>query len=336
MKILIIAASNHYRDWIMKTYSDILLYYKTHSKHKVKLIYSDTHYTKHDFFKDEPTIVVYFDTTTVGSGNKFAYIFIQNKIPVVFCGLDLFRYNECICCKWIKKCDAIIHFGKASKLLTSYQKKFPTKYISCFDSRFINTNVFKKWRSYNDKQFDILLYGSRSNIVPYQNTNIDKVLDHNEEPYFYPFRMRLEQLLIKNRNKYKLNILPEKTAFDAIIANKKLSQLINKSRLCVATSTRYDVMMHKYLEIAASHTAILGNIPTDYVELFKNKIIEINMSMSDNEIIETIDLALNKHKKLKKITGKLYNKIIKHHNFDKMVVNFDEKFEHITNLYYSD
>ena len=55
--------------------------------------------------------------------------------------------------------------------------------------------------------------------------------------------------------------------------------------------------MAKYFEIAASYSGILGNIPSDYNDLFKNNIVEVTEWMTDEEILFTIDEAL-KNKKI--------------------------------------
>ena len=45
-------------------------------------------------------------------------------------------------------------------------------------------------------------------------------------------------------------------------------------------------MMHKYLEISASKSVILGNIPSDYEDIFRGNIVEVTEFMSDNDILD--------------------------------------------------
>ena len=122
---------------------------------------------------------------------------------------------------------------------------------------------------------------------------------------FYPLRHRLQELLLKNKDKYNLKILE---SCGSLIAkqyvNESLSNLINESWITVCSSGRSDILMDKYLEVATSHSAILGNIPSDYAYLFKNNIIEVNEWMTDTEILEIIDNALKDKKQLQNMITK--------------------------------
>ena len=142
-------------------------------------------------------------------------------------------------------------------------------------------------------------------------------------------RTKLEKLLIKHKNKYKLHIINQASIFDASIANEELSKLINKSWLTLSTCTRADIPMAKYFEIAASYSGILGNIPSDYTKLFKNNIIEVTEWMDDNEILNIIDNALKDKKKLSKIITKLGDIIHKEYNLEAGVKDMDNIFEEI-------
>ena len=146
MNIILIAEKLHYRDWLGKTYRDILIYYSNNSKNKVSLVYTDEYvkYNKEWFIEQHPDIVVFLGTSHIGSNaNHFRYVFELNY-KVFSSGLDYFAYDMCINCHWIKKCDGMLHFGHAKKLLLSYKEHFPEKIIKSFNGRFINSNIFKK------------------------------------------------------------------------------------------------------------------------------------------------------------------------------------------------
>jgi uncharacterized membrane-anchored protein len=87
--------------------------------------------------------------------------------------------------------------------------------------------------------------------------------------------------------------------------------------------------MHKYIEIAASKSVILGNIPSDYEDLLKGNIVEINENMSEEEIITIIDNALSDKDKLNEMSNNLYKKIHEEHNYTNAVENFNSVFSNI-------
>ena len=89
--------------------------------------------------------------------------------------------------------------------------------------------------------------------------------------------------------------------------------------------------MAKYLEIAGSYSGILGNIPSDYEDLFKNNIIEVTEWMSDEEILNIIDNALKDKQKLWDITKKLGDKIHKEYNLNCCVKDMDNIFKDFFN-----
>jgi hypothetical protein len=337
MKILFIAEKLHYRDWTGKTYSDLLLHFKLHSNHDVTIIYTDQKINMTTF--EMPNIIVFFDTATLIFGNKYKQLFDLN-IPIFASSLDLFNVIICVNCNYIKKCSGILHFGYASKLLSSYKDYFPNKIIRSFKGRFINKERFKNYNQ--EKIYDILIYGTRKyiNSIELLN-NADKEYKQKWELHyqtqlpdkwsFYPIREKVEQLLINNPNKYRVHIVPHACIFDAKIANEKLSQLINQSWLTLACSTRSDMPMAKYFEISGSYSGILGDIPSDYNDLFKDNIVEINEWMTDEEILNTIDVALENKQKLQEMINKLGNKIQLEYDLDAGVKDMDMIFDEIIN-----
>jgi len=311
MKLLFIAEKSHYRDWPGKTYADLLTHYKKNSKHEVMLIYTDQMLTT---LGTDPDIdaIVFFDTDTLRFAGNYRFLFDLN-IPIFASSLDFFYFNNCINCPWIQKCSGLLHFGHASKLLDSYKAHFPTKIIKSFSGRFVNTDRF---RDYNlDKKYDILIYGSRhpTNMIELHGADQEykkKWEAHHGKPLppkwkFYPLRQRIEQLLLKNKDKYRLHIVPNACIFNAPVANEELSKLINTSWLTMATCARADIPMAKYFEIGASYSGILGNIPSDYEDVFKNNVVEVTEWMTDEEILSTIDRALEDKQKLQEMINRL-------------------------------
>jgi hypothetical protein len=184
-----------------------------------------------------------------------------------------------------------------------------------------------------------LIYGSRDGMNNIENHHADKDYklkweQHNNQLLpnkhdFYPLRKKLEQLLIKNKNKYRLCVLPNACIFNASVANEDLSKLINQSWLTMSTSSRADIPMSKYFEIGASYSGILGNIPSDYNDLFKNNIVEVTEWMTDDEILSTIDKALEDKQKLQEMINRLSDRIHTEYNLDAGVKDMDEVFDEI-------
>lgn len=333
MNIILIAEKNHYRDWKGKTYFDILTYYTTTSKNNVKLIYSD-HYSKYniDIIKSfNPNIIVFFSTDRLLEATYFNYVF-DIGIPIFYCGLDVFHFDLCAACENIQKCTGLIHFGKCSKIESSYKTYFPKKIQTYFKGRFVNSNIYKNYD--NNKDIDILIYGSRNAPVKLHNNIMEqeyktKYESHYEiplsdKPNFYPLRAKVETIITRNMDKYKVHILPQATIYDQVYANAELSKLINRAHLTLACTSRMDVPFAKYFEIAASYSCILGNIPTDYTELFTNNIVEISEWMTDDEILNIIDNALENKKELYEKTKRLGDRVHAEYNLDAAVINMDE------------
>jgi len=335
MNCLLIAEEKHYCKWPGKTYYDILTHYKEKSSNNVTLIFTNQYkeYSLEIFKSLKPSIIIYFDTTSPVCTDYFSYVFDLN-IPVFYVGLDLFYLN--IVKQWptTEKYAGIIHFSEASKLEKSYKLNFPDKIITHLNGRYINSNRYKNYN--NEKIYDILLYGTRYYANEIEQHIPDQEYKQKYESFygktlegrhnFYPLRRKLEDVLKRNTHKYKLHILKEACIFDAPIVNENLSNLINKSWLTVSCCTRADIAMAKYFEIPASYSAILGDIPSDYEHLFKDNIVEVTEWMTDEEIINIIDKALENKEKLWEMTKRLGDRVHKEYNLDAGVKDMDEVF----------
>ena len=340
MKLLFIPESGHYKNWIGKTYSDILSEYVKNTKNTVDILYNDDYngLSQYDFTNKRPDMIIFFTTDVICIDCKLAFIF-DLGINISVCSLDLFYFENCKNDKYIQKCKNIIHFSHASKLLQSYENYFPDKRIFDLKGRFVNTTRFKNYDL--AKKYDILIYGSRGGgacgkneieshlaDIEYKNkyeSFHEKLLENKH--FFYPLRVKIEELLVKNSHKYNLKILNNACIFNASVANEELSKLINESYLTLSCCTRADIAMAKYFEIPASYSAILGNIPSDYQELFEGNIVEVTEWMSDEEILNTIDKALENKEKLWEMTKRLGDRVHCEYNLDEGTKNMDEIFE---------
>jgi hypothetical protein len=240
----------------------------------------------------------------------------------------------CTYCQNIQKCKGIIHFSKAMNLENSYKKHFPNKIITHLNGRFTNTHKFKNYNK--SKIYDILIYGTRqyhNYIEPHiTDQNYKKKYEAfynteiNDRVNFYPLRTKIENLLLSNKDKYRLKILKSSCVYDSQIVNEHLSELINESHLTLACSTRADIAMSKYFEISASYSCILGDIPSDYEDLFKGNVVEINEWMSDDEILNIIDKSLENKEKLYEMTKRLGDRVHSEYNLYEGTKNMDEVF----------
>jgi hypothetical protein len=102
-----------------------------------------------------------------------------------------------------------------------------------------------------EKKYDILIYGDLGSA--------------------YPFRRRLYELVCKNMQDLKLKfvrrpgyMLKKGGKFCSIDVVKKhrrlLAKGISQSRLCVATKSKFDYFVCKYLEIPAAGSVVVGDL----------------------------------------------------------------------------
>lgn len=163
----------------------------------------------------------------------------------------------------------------------------------------IDTNIFHKNNS--DKIYDILLYGS-------------------VHPRHYPFRKRLFDLIQKYENKYRVFKIDKPDIFDPHKCESGLCDIINKSRLTIATRSRYDYLVAKYLEIINCNSVICGNMASDGVSIYGDNYLKLDDSMTDEEIIKNIDLFLFNYKENKNKLDKKYADITTEYNIENYVV----------------
>ena len=181
---------------------------------------------------------------------------------------------------------------KINNLITPYFKNNGIKFIKSkiknikifYLPHHINSDFFKNYNL--EKEYDIFLFG-------------------NISPKFYPFRNRIFKLLAKNKDKFNFKFMDgirNYFRFNEKVSNSNLSKMINKSWITICTSSKYNLILGKYIETAMSNSVICGNIPTDGLSTFKNNIIEINDKMTDNQILEIIQSYLGNKKQLEKLS----------------------------------
>jgi hypothetical protein len=135
----------------------------------------------------------------------------------------------------------------------------------------IHTSIFKDTNQ--DKIYDIMLFGS-------------------VHPSHYPFRKRLFDLIEANTNHFKVLRLEQPDTFDPERCEEGLADKLNKSRIAIATKSRYDYLVGKYFEIAACNCLVAGDMATDGIEIFKDNYLKLTDKMTDEQIIGTLRTAL--------------------------------------------
>lgn len=211
------------------------------------------------------------------------YIFKNSGIP------KCIRYNEMWDQKWT--CEEINKSG--SNLIVCHHKNDWEKYV----------NLYKKD---NNKKFIYLPHHANPEIFYNQNLqkDIDILVAGIIKETHYPLKFRLDKLIKNNLKSYKIHYLkhPGYNIDDAYTdrIQKEYAYYINRSKLVIACTSSYNYRLGKYVEIPMCGGVIVGDIPYEEQDDFRKFVVEINMTMTDTEIIEKIKYYLNHTKILKK------------------------------------
>jgi len=176
-------------------------------------------------------------------------------------------------------------------------------------NHYINTNIYKNYNL--PKIYDIIIYGNIMNR-------------------FYPFRFRLYHLLKQNQHKFNIKFVEFPSMNNPNInpvINIELAQLINQSYICICTTSKFNMLLKKYIETACCDSMICGNIPTDYNHIFTNNIIEIKPTFTNTQIIQILTNELKNKSSLKNKSVEFGNTVRGLYNFEKgysdlMDINF--------------
>ena len=143
---------------------------------------------------------------------------------------------------------------------------------------YIDTTKFKDY--IQQKEYDLLLYGSLSNAYPLRKKmyNVLKYLEKNK-------KLKIKIIEHPGYNNYeKAKKLPK---------GEELSKIINKSRFTLVSSSVFNLLVKKYYEVPMSGSTIIGNIPSCYQSVLKNNVISIPFNSTKNTILKTILDAIN-------------------------------------------
>lgn len=348
--IIFIADCKYFKNISGKTNYNFINYIKNdNNKYKIHIFYTNENINQvNNYIKNmvKPKIIIFFDVNSFQTNTqKFGFLFSHNIPIYVFLDDTYYISSRTSKCRYIRKSNGLIFWYKNDLITNSYKRFFPNKHIKNVDSRYVNTNIYKDYKL--EKKYDILIYGTRNILYNYKSEALDNFKNYvekyenyynviiNKKINFYPLRSKIENILLKNKHKYNLKIIQERTINGTICVNEDLSKLINQSYLTLACPSICDVLFHKHLEIPASKSVILGNYPSEYKNLFEGNIVEVNEFMSEEEILNIIDNALGDKDKLLEMSDRLYNKVHEEHNLNKAKECFNNVIDDIINIHYN-
>ena len=155
-----------------------------------------------------------------------------------------------------------------------------------WDNTFILTQHYES-KTFNNKNLkkdiDVLLYGDVSSLSYPLRYKIMRALR---------FSKKLKVKIIKRAGYYSKN-------YESINNHRKeLSELINRSHICIATSSKFNYFVCKYLEIASSNSVCAGNMEEIGKKIFGDNYIELNLNMSNYQIEKKLVEVLKDKQKL--------------------------------------
>jgi len=108
----------------------------------------------------------------------------------------------------------------------------------------------------------------------------------------YPLRNRMYGIIHKMSKKYKCAVLghPGGEHNDAYTDRyaKEFANVLNLAKIAVTCSGKPNSRYGKYIEVPMCGTVLAADIPGEDQERFKNFIIEINMQMTDQEVMDKL------------------------------------------------
>jgi len=238
--------------------------------------------------KKDPDIVVAFKPLKL---KKFA------DIRAIKC----LRYNEMFDTEWTKK--EIIESG--ADLVICHHKNDMIRYKEIFkeyDKKNIHFDyvahcaektIYKDYKT--PKECDVLLAGA---------VYTQSILGNH-----YPLRIRfVESILPKLSKRYKCCVLrhPGGNLLDATTDrnSREYARALNSAKICLTCSGAPRSRFGKYTEIPMCASALVADLPDEEHDFFKQFMIVVDMSMTDDEIVEKISYYLENDQEREKLIQK--------------------------------
>jgi hypothetical protein len=234
------------------------------------------------------------------------------------------RYNETYDWEWtIKEIDdsgaefVVFHHEDDLHIpMSKYQEYYGDKIECVYVPHCAEESVYKKMDV--EKEYDVLLIGA---------TGYKSKLG-----YHYPLRDRMTSLLQKLSSKYRVGIWQRPPGrIDDAYNNKsaiEFATVINKTNICVTDSGLPKSRFGKYIEVPMCGTALAADIPNGCEDEFKDFIIDINMNMSDEEILNKLKFYLENPNNLRILeeNGLKWSENYTQQNYAEMFINKAKEF----------
>jgi hypothetical protein len=172
-----------------------------------------------------------------------------------------------------------------SNLIVCHQLNDLKKYVKLYEN-----NINKK--------FIYLPYQANPEIFynQYLEKDIDILITGDIKEKNYPLKYRLSELAKKFLKTYRVHTLchPGHNIDDAYTdkIQKEFANHVNRSKLVITCTSSYNYRLGKYVEIPMCGGVIVGDIPYEEKDDFKKFVVEVNMKMSDDEMLDIIKGAL--------------------------------------------
>ena len=234
------------------------------------------------------------------------------------------RYNETYDWEWtIKEIDEsgaeFVVFHHENDLyipMSKYQEHYGDKVKCVYVPHCAEKSIYKKMDI--QKECDVLLIGA----VGYRS----KLGSH------YPLRDRMINLIKRLSSKYKVGVWQRppgriENAFNNESAIQ-FAEAINKAKICITDSGAPKSRFGKYIEVPMCGTVLAADIPNGCEDEFKDFIIEINMDMSDEEILNKLTFYLENPNNLRKLeeNGLQWSENCTQENYAEMFINKVKEF----------
>jgi len=194
------------------------------------------------------------------------------------------RYNEMWDNEWTNK---EINNSKTDIVICHHHNDYK-QYLSSLEKN--NTQ--------NKPQFFYIPHCANPSIFkpcPNINKDIDILISGVTKQKHYPLKYRLNNILLKDKrfNKFKVHVYthPGYSGFTNFksIAQIDYNKIINRSKICIACTSKYKYRLGKYVEIPMAGGIIIGDEPEyDGQDNFNEFIVPIHDKMSNNKITDII------------------------------------------------
>jgi hypothetical protein len=226
---------------------------------------------------------------------------------------------------WYKPLDTEYNFDQTHKLpfktCLRYNEMWDEKY-TCDEINKTMTDIivchhYNDYLRYKDalykddksKKFTYNPHHANKNIFKPLNIekDIDILISGVTKKTHYPFKYRLFNLIneCKDTKLSKYNVYIHKhPGYNNLLNFEnqnqiKYNEIINKSKLCICCTSRYNYRLGKYVEIPMAGSVVVGDLPYEDAR-FSNFVVKITNEMSDEEIINIITNVLENQNELNK------------------------------------